>query len=199
MDPSDRMEDVIRAKIGYMRERMEADQEPAPEFVVDPTDLNTIVEQWPTAPRNMAGEMVKRYGPPHEAAPARLLWHGNGPWKCTVLQRDEISPKFPTSHTDFLSQYIDYRVPPDKFGDLARFDGSVILDRTAGEMAARCDDEAMNILTLNLAHDIVTGAKPVDQAREVYAKNALRLHDEPAGPAHGDAAVRRTSRRHSRP
>lgn len=38
--------------------------------------------------------------------------------------------------------------------ELVRFDGSVIIDRTAGEVAARCDMEAMNILTLNLVHDI---------------------------------------------
>ena len=47
--------------------------------------------------------------------------------------------------------------PPEVL-DLARFDGSVIVERTRGEIGARCDKEEMNYLALNLAHDIVTGA-----------------------------------------
>jgi hypothetical protein len=61
-------------------------------------------------------------------------------------------------------------VPPAKFADLARFDGSVIAERTAGEVSARCHDEEANCLALNLMHDIVTGAKTVAEAREYYAK-----------------------------
>jgi hypothetical protein len=57
-------------------------------------------------------------------------------------------------------------------GELARFDGSVLVDRTAGEMGARCDMEAMNILTLNLAHDIITGRRSVEEARAFYAETA---------------------------
>lgn len=173
MDPGDRIATIMKTKMGYMRERTEADESRTePDFVVDPQDVNAVIEDWPAAPKKIAVDLVKRYGPPHEATPLRLLWHGNGEWKRTVVQRDEIPHKFPTAHTDFLSQYIDYQVPIGKFSDLARFDGSVIMDRTAGEVAARCDDEAMNILTLNLANDIVTGAKTVDEARDVYAENA---------------------------
>jgi hypothetical protein len=66
---------------------------------------------------------------------------------------------------------IDYEVPVEKFDDIGRFDGSCLLDRTAGEAAARCDSEAANMITLNLMHDIVTGVKTVDEARKVYAEN----------------------------
>jgi hypothetical protein len=51
------------------------------------------------------------------------------------------------------------------FGRLAEFDGSVIAERTAGEVSARCHDEHANFLALNLMHDIVTGAKNVEEAR----------------------------------
>lgn len=88
------------------------------------------------------------------------------------MTRDEIVHNFPTSHTDFLTQWIDYRVPPERFGDIALFDGSCLTDRTAGEAAARCDSEAMNILTLKLMHDIVTGARSVQEARDLYAETA---------------------------
>jgi hypothetical protein len=53
---------------------------------------------------------------------------------------------------------------------LAGFDGSAMVDRTAGEVSARCHDEQANFLALNLMHDIVTGAKNVQEARQYYAK-----------------------------
>jgi hypothetical protein len=74
-------------------------------------------------------------------------------------------------HTDFLTQYIDYRVPVDRVDDITRFDGSCLVDRTSGKAAARCDSEAANVLTLNLMHDIVSGKAFVDGARELYAEN----------------------------
>lgn len=53
----------------------------------------------------------------------------------------------------------------------SQFDGSIIIvERTAGEVSARCHDEQANFLALNLMHDIVTGARSVDEARDYYAK-----------------------------
>src|SRR5690349_7916499 len=57
--------------------------------------------------------------------------------------------------------------------ELARFDGSVITERTSGEVSARCHDEEANFLALNLMHDIVTGAKTVEEARAYYGKEFL--------------------------
>lgn len=53
---------------------------------------------------------------------------------------------------------------------MAAFDGSVVVERTAGEASARCHDEEANRLALNLMHDIVTGAKGVAEARDYYVK-----------------------------
>jgi hypothetical protein len=61
-------------------------------------------------------------------------------------------------------------VPPDKFDALAAYDGSVIAERTKGELAARCDMEEADFLALNLAHDIVTGVRSAAQARQFYAE-----------------------------
>jgi len=52
---------------------------------------------------------------------------------------EEIPHDFPKPHMDMLLQSIDYPVPPDKFDELAAYDGSVIAERTKGELAARCD------------------------------------------------------------
>src|SRR5690606_4574098 len=55
----------------------------------------------------------------------------------------------------------------------AQFDGSVVVERTVGEASARCHDEEANSLPLNLMHDMVTGAKSAQEAREYYAKEFL--------------------------
>ena len=52
---------------------------------------------------------------------------------------------------------------------IGRYDGSCLVDRTAGGAAARCDSEAANMITLNLMHEIVTGKLGVDEAGTVYA------------------------------
>ncbi len=77
---------------------------------------------------------------------------------------------FPSPHTDFLTQYIDYRVPVDMFAELGRYDGSCLVDRTTGEAAARCDSEAANFLTLNLMHDM----SPAKRASKLRARSMPR-------------------------
>jgi hypothetical protein len=48
---------------------------------------------------------------------------------------------FPVRHPDVLEQAVHYRVPTDKFDELAAYDGSVIVERTKGEISARCGKE----------------------------------------------------------
>jgi hypothetical protein len=81
--------------------------------------------------------------------------------------------QFPAPHFDSVESVLDYRVPPEQFTPLAQFDGSVIAERTAGEVSARCHDEQANFLALNLMHDIVAGAKGVEEARAYYAEEFL--------------------------
>ena len=140
---------------------------------VDQATVDRLISDWGNIPRNVARKTLERYGPPNEATPSRLIWFENGPWKRTILYRDEVPHNFPKPHTDVLEQFIDYRVPPDKFSELAAYDGSVVAERTKGELSARCDMEEMNFLALNLAHDIVTGARSVDDARQHYAETAV--------------------------
>ncbi|HWC33010.1 MAG TPA: hypothetical protein VG709_07770 [Actinomycetota bacterium] len=170
----ERMADLARAKTSAITHKLQGEEQDqtGARFVVEAAEAERLTEDWPAAPRKIARQMIERYGAPNEATPVRLVWHRNRPWKRTQVARDEIVHNFPTSHTDFLTQWIDYSVPPRRFSDIAEFDGSCLADRTAGEAAARCDSEAMNILTLNLMHEIVTGSRAVDEARQVYAENA---------------------------
>lgn len=134
-----------------------------------------VIKDWKEQPKKVAMEMMKKYGAPQEVTPQRIVWHKNGPWKRTGLINEEIDHKFPVPHKDMLLQVIDYQVPPDKFDELAAYDGSVIVERTRGEMAARCDKEEANILALNLADEIVTGKRSVEEARKTYAEQIVAL------------------------
>ena len=131
-----------------------------------------IVEQWPAAPKKVAATLLERYGPPNEATPTKLFWYRIGPWSRIELTADEVLHNFPTPHTDYLTQYVDYPVPANKASELVAFDGSVIVDRTAGQIGARCDHEAYNTLTLNLAVEIIEGRRSVEDARRFYGETA---------------------------
>jgi hypothetical protein len=157
---------------------------------------------WPEESREAARLVVEQYGEPDEVTETRLTWHNRGPWKRVVASKVFHQHDFPAPHTDSVESVIDYRVPPDKVTQLAAFDGSVVVERTAGEVSARCHDEQANFLALNLMHDIVTGAKSVQEAREYYAKEFAdyrrkkptpymeRLRFAPGGQGTADPDVR---------
>src|SRR5690606_19371307 len=129
-----------------------------------------IIQSWPEESREAAQLVIDKYGEPDEAADTHLTWLDPGPWKRIVATREFHPHNFPVPHIDAVESFIDYRVPVEKFSALAEFDGSVIVERTAGEVSARCHDEEANFLALNLMHDIVTGRRDVKDARAYYAK-----------------------------
>jgi len=132
-----------------------------------------IIRNWPPESREAAQLVIDKYGEPGEATASLLIWHQPGPWKRIVASKAFYQHDFPKPHQDSVESFIDYRVPVEKFDAIASFDGSVTIERTSGEVSARCHDEQANFLALNLTHDIVTGAKTVQQARDYYAKEVL--------------------------
>ncbi|MBA3642201.1 MAG: hypothetical protein H0W53_23680 [Acidobacteria bacterium] len=136
------------------------------------SSVEQAIADWPETPKKVAQKTMEKYGPPSGVTPSRLIWDKpkGGPWAEIILSRDEVQHDFPMKHTDVLEQVIYYDVPVDKVEALAKYDGSVIVDRTKGTLSARCDKEAANFLALNLAHDIITGKKDVEEARQAYAQ-----------------------------
>ncbi|ALC92659.1 hypothetical protein AM500_04535 [Bacillus sp. FJAT-18017] len=120
-----------------------------------------------------AQNTIEFYGPPNEVTPSRLIWYNNGPWKRTIAYRDEVPHDFPEPHTDVLEQFIDYHVPADKAGLVARLEGSIVIDRTKGEVSVHCDNEGANTLSLNMMHEIVTGKRTPEEAREFIGKEIV--------------------------
>lgn len=195
------------ATVKAAAEQLEADGTAITELgtrsTVPMEQARSVIGSWPEAPKKTAETILAHYGAPNEAAPTKLFWHRTGPWSRMEITADQVVHHFPTPHTDYFTQYVDYPVPPSKAGDLIAFDGSVIIDRTAGQVGARCDHEAFNILTLNLVVEIVEGRRSVSDARELYAEIAAayvmgrdapyaeRLHSAPAaeGAADPDEAI----------
>jgi hypothetical protein len=140
-----------------------ADEPPA-----EPAKLDALIEGWPEPSRKAARATIEQYGEPEEVTPRRLIWHNAGPWKRVTVHAEDLAHDFPRPHADVIETVIDYKVPVDKIDDLARFDGSLTVARTAGELAVRCEDERMGYLAMNLAHEVATGAREVAAAREAY-------------------------------
>jgi hypothetical protein len=161
-----------------------------------------VIKNWPDDSREAAELVIDQYGEPHEATHSMLIWHNVGPWKRMVATRAFYEHHFPAPHIDAVESFIDYRVPVEMFSALAEFDGSVIVERTTGEVSARCHDEQANLLALNLMHDLVTGTKDVLEARSYYAKEFLdarrnkptpymdKLHFQPEGGGTTDSDQR---------
>lgn len=119
------------------------------------TEVEAIIEDWPEAPKTVGQKLLDHYGPPNEATPTKLFWYRNGPWARTELSADEVVHDFPTPHTDFLTQFIDYRIDP---GACFRRRGL----RRQRDRGPHCwsdwlplRHEPFNMLTVNLAVEIM--------------------------------------------
>jgi hypothetical protein len=173
-DTHERMGSLMTAQASAreLQGRSSASSEPGEERAVRLEDAERIIADWPQAPRKVAEKLLDHYGPPNEATATKFFWYRTGPWARMELTADEVLHNFPTPHTDFLTQYVDYPIDATRANELLTFDGSVLIDRTAGQIGARCDHEAYNTLTINLAVEIMEGRRTVAEARDLYGDTA---------------------------
>jgi hypothetical protein len=138
-------------------------------------DFEKIIAAWPKASQDAARFMVKKYGPAAAVTAELAVWGKAGPWKRTIVFAKEYPHEFPVHHTDVMQQFIDYKTAPALYDELAKYDGSGVLERTSGEISARCDKEGANFLALNLANEIATGKRKVDDARRIYGEQIMAM------------------------
>lgn len=131
------------------------------------------VQEWPHESRRAAELVISQYGEPDEVSASKLTWHRAAPWKRVVATEWFEHHAFPVPHVDCIECVIDYAVPAEKMTDLALFDGSIRVDRTAGEVSVRCRSIASNTLKMNLVHEIVTGRRTVEDARDYHVEEVL--------------------------
>ncbi|MFP5386928.1 MAG: hypothetical protein ACLGHN_12665 [Bacteriovoracia bacterium] len=153
---------------------------PAPETAslsteVSQESLNKITDTWPQASQDAIKTMKDKYGLPDAVTEEMVVWNDIEPFKRGIVYKEEVNHMFPVQHSDVLQQTISYRVPLDKVSQLNKFDGSLLIDRTKGELSSRNQREEMNILAFNLADKIVRGEITVEEARRQYRRNAEEL------------------------
>jgi hypothetical protein len=135
--------------------------------------LSRYTSGWPDASALAAKNLLTKYGEPTESTPSMLVWKGIAPFRRITVHREEVVHRFPLLHKDVIEHVVAYKIPADKTDDLTKFDGSILFDRTRGELTARGDDEAMNFVALNLAADIINGKRTADNARIEFGKIAV--------------------------
>jgi hypothetical protein len=137
---------------------------------MDHASMERMMSGWHSASQEAAMHMMNKYGPPAEMTPTMAVWHETGPWKRSIVYSQAVQHNFPMPHPDVFEQFIDYQMPEEMYDEIAMYDGSVIVERTKGEMSARCDKEGANFLALNLANEIATGKRSVEDARRMYGE-----------------------------
>ena len=149
---------------------------------MDPAQMTAMMANWPTASREAAMFMTNKYGPPAAMTPDMVVWGQSGPWKRTIVFAKEYPHAFPMPHMDVMQQWVDYKAPSEMYDDLVMYDGSVVLERTSGEMSARCDREGANFLAINLADEIVRGERSVEEARTMYGEQMMKVKAKQSAP-----------------
>lgn len=127
-----------------------------------------IIAGWPQTPRLAGAVMIDRYGPPDALSEKGLGWESRGRWK-RIIVRDRLD-----GSAGALEQTVDYAMPEDKVAELAEFSADVRVSADGTSMTARADDEALNILALNLADGIGRGLLDAPRARE-FQRTAVEL------------------------
>lgn len=131
-------------------------------------NIQPVLSNWPSEARQVANQVIKKYGQPHQLTDSELIWNNVGQWYKTVVSKKMTAHHFPMPHTDLVEQFIHYDVPASKVSSIVEFDGSVTVKRTEGLVSARCHDEEANYLALNLTHDIIKEKLTVEQAKQEY-------------------------------
>ena len=119
---------------------------------------------WLESPRAMAKVMMERYGPPDTLAPEVAIWYGRSPWKRIAVHGD--------APLGYLEQTVGYQVPAAAAAPLRRFDHGLRFSLDDKELSATSNSEALNILSLNLADELVAGKRAPEETGEFYVRTA---------------------------
>ena len=129
-----------------------------------------VIRDWPEDARATARAMIVKYGRPTRYGEGALVWIDNGQWEKTVVYRRAWPREAGKKDKDYLEQTIAYRVPTGKIEELRRFDRRLEINASRSQLSSRSESEPMNFLALNLAHEIVTDRRSVQDARDFYLK-----------------------------
>ena len=136
---------------------------PAPDLA---GEASRGIAGWPDKARALASALIREHGAPDEITPAQLTWRGRGPWNTIAVYRDAESAERPNN----LLQSVAYEVAPRRWRALSAFDRGVAYEPVRRELTARSDREETNLLSLNLADEVIQGRRTAADASAFYDK-----------------------------
>lgn len=157
---------------GKEAKKEEAEAKAAKVVPVTHEGVTSMIESWPEISKSAVNATNAKYGLPSIVSDEMIVWNNTAPFKRTIVYRDGAPHLFPIHHTDVIEQVVDYRIPIDTIGKLSLFDGSMVVDRTRGELSYTSEKEEMNILAFNLADKIIKGEIGIEGARREYVRDA---------------------------
>lgn len=121
--------------------------------------------------------MVNRYGPPTRIESKKVVWENKAPFK-RIAVWDRMANFQGPSAADNIEQTIAYIVPDDKRDALKAFTARVGVSVDGSELSSVSFSEERNLLTLNLADQVIRGVRSPQEAADFYT---LTLRLEAAG------------------
>jgi hypothetical protein len=141
-----------------------------------------VVPHWHAYSQVAAMKILEEYGPPDQIRSDRLVWYNKGPWNRIAVWNAANSNYSGTVGPDNLEQTVAYEVPRGKRKALAAFSDKLAVSKDGKELSVRGNSEALNILTLNLADEIVWGHRRPDDARSFYGRIYQLSHAGKSSP-----------------
>jgi len=131
-------------------------------------------------PAEFARGLTKKFGPPNEYTPDRMIWHDQDGFKRIEVQDEYILHCCPAPHYDYVYSTIDLHVPKKFVRVLADSSESILLDLLKNEVTARCATLSANAVTLNYVIDVVSGR--VKGSKEEYERRIKALYKNRLDP-----------------
>jgi hypothetical protein len=132
-----------------------------------------VTDNWSNYSRLQAARLMEEYGAPDKVSHAELAWAEKGPWRSIRVW--DVTPYYDSSSgAPTLEQTVHYPVPAEKRAALKALKGKVLVSPDGTALSARGTSEPVNLLTLNLADDILAGRRSPKEAAGFY-DSTLRL------------------------
>jgi hypothetical protein len=144
-----------------------------------PSHISATLRNFAPDSQILAKKLILAYGLPEEATATRLFWRGPAPFLYTILHAEGSLHNFPVPHEDIVEQAVSYPVGSaiGRLDEMAAYNGSVSGERTAGRLVSRAETPQMNLLALNLAHEVLAGKKTWKEARQYLAQAHQAFED----------------------
>lgn len=158
---------MTRGDAGYTTAVMGDTQVRITTFDTHPNPARTawapsLVTSWPINSRNVANDIIARYGQPTAWSNEMLHWDNAGPWDYIAVHRDPIQHTTPFARTEHLQLGIAMDVPNNHLSTVNQLGLQYDPQRRIAFVPA--ESEAHGFLSFNLGNDLLSGRMTASDA-----------------------------------